>query len=153
MYFDDFFGTLSSVSFLRLAVNSGAYNMIFIFISMLLGLCAAGSIFLYALPFVKGLGIGCVCSFIYSEYALKGVLYCSLIVFLPALVQLISILLACSESRLMSGDILRLIDKKETENEEISVKFYILRYLIIILFIAFSGIIYSLLCRVLALII
>lgn len=143
----DYLDKINNFNFVELTFNCAVYNMIFIFFAMILGLCAVGYMFLYVIPFFKGLGIGCMCSYIYSLYAVKGVLICSALIFIPSVIQLISIILACSESCLMSEDILRLIDKKEKENAEVQIKLYILRYLIISLIVMLSAVFYATLCR------
>lgn len=143
----DYLSNLGLSNTLTIMLNCTAYNAVFILMAMFLGMSVSGTIIIYMIPFVKGLGIGCVCSYIYSAYAIKGVLYCSLIVFPAALIQLIAIILACSESRQMCGDITNLVSKKEKENVKIEIDFYILRYMIIAGLILISALIYSLMTR------
>lgn len=136
-------------AFLSTALKCTAYNSLYIFAAMIFGLCAVGNVFLYLIPFVKSLGVGAVCACIYSSYAIKGVLCCVAVIFPASLVQLIAIILSCSESRLMSREILELLDRKENENVKADTRLYILRYSVIFLFILISGIIYALSLRLL----
>lgn len=142
-YYDDYLLKISEVSFFRLFLKCSAYNSILIIAAMLLGMCAVGNVLLYVIPFIKGLGIGTVCAYIYSAYAIKGVLYSAVIIFPAALIQLISIILSCCESSFMSKEILSLIEHKENENAEPNTRLYILRYCVIFGFIIFSGIVYA----------
>lgn len=145
--YDDYLVSVSNYSFLGMTLNCIAYNSIFIICALVLGLCAVGKPLLYFIPFVKGLGIGCVCSYIYSAYALKGVLYCTVLIFPASLVELIAVILACSESHLMSTDILKVTDKKETEQTEIDINFYLLRYCVIFVLVIISSLLYALMCK------
>lgn len=141
--YDDYLLNINNISFLKIFLKCSAYNSIFIMLSMIFGMCAVGNVFLYVVPFIKGLGIGAACAYIYSTYAIKGVLYSAVIIFPAALIQLISIILSCSESVHMSKEILSLIEHKENENAEPDTRLYILRYLVIFGFIFLSGLIYS----------
>lgn len=143
-----YFNQNSCLSFIKSALTYTAYNSIFIMFSMILGVCAVGRNFLSIIPFVKGLGIGAACACMYSAYAFKGVIYSALIIFLPALLELIAIILACSESFLMSKEILLLITQKENENTVPDMRLYVLRYAVIMLITVFSGIMYALMMRI-----
>ncbi len=140
--FNDFIQINAQKNFRELFVGNLSYNMVYIIVPMFLGLSAAGFFLVYAVPFFKGLGIGAVCALIYSSYAIKGILYCLIIVFPVALIQFAAIILSCSESYQMSVDLFSLIRKEETA-EEIKIHFFFLRYLIILLIITTASLLYG----------
>lgn len=146
--FVDYLNEVSGFSFFGVFLNCAAYNSVFFVISMLLGLCAVGYIFICFVPFAKGLGIGCVCSYIYSAYAIKGVCYCAMLVFPAAIIQMIALIMACSESCQMSKDILHVLEKKESENTEADTSFYILRYCVFFAVMLISCVMYAVMCKV-----
>lgn len=142
-YYVSYLDTLKGQTFLQSFLNFAATNLIFIVFALLFGLCAVGYQLLCFIPLLKGLGIGCICSYIYSSFGLSGVLYCSLVVFLPSVIVFTALIISCSQSNRMSKALLNLVDKKIKENEELNVRFFILRYVIIALIIIIASIIYA----------
>lgn len=141
--FTEFYSINSSRSVPEIFLSSFAENIVLIAILMFFGFSCVGFAFVYVMPLFKGLGIGAVCSYIYSAYLFKGVAYCSLFVFPVAVIQLFAIVLACNESVQMSQDILQLIRKNGNTETRIRTDLYVLRYAVITFMIAFSSIIYS----------
>lgn len=123
-------------------LNSAEWNKIFIFflqadlifliISFFIGTSFIGSV-LSALPVIlKCLYIGYHSGYLYNEYELKGVLFC-LVIFYPCyVITTSSLIFACDESIYMSKYLFGTITNKNTAND-ISVKLYLLRYLILFL--------------------
>lgn len=143
VYYVSFLDSLNNHNFFQSVLNFAGTNLLFAFFALLFGLCAVGYQLLFFIPLFKGLGIGCICSYIYSSFGIKGVLYCSLIVFLPSAIDLIALIISCSQSSRMSRALLNLIDYNKKENEELNVRFFILRYVVISLIIFFAAVIYA----------
>ena len=142
--YDEYLIQIQNSSFFKLFLNCALLNSLFVLLLMITGLCAVGSLISFTVPYIKGLGIGAVCSYFYSAYALKGVLFCLIFVIPASLLQLDAIILAASESSLMSGDILTLLYGKENENIQSGCRLYILRFCVIMLFILISAVVYAL---------
>lgn len=141
--FLNFYNQNALKSFGEVFLSSFAVNMITIIFLMFLGFSSVGFAFVYAAPVFKGLGIGSVCSYIYSSYLFKGVAYCALVVFPASLIALIAIMLACNESIQMSQDILKLIRKNGDTQVKVRTDLYALRYAVITVTTALSSLIYA----------
>ncbi|MDD6021224.1 MAG: stage II sporulation protein M [Acutalibacteraceae bacterium] len=141
--FLSFYSLNSDRSIPEIFASSFVYNMFIIMLLMFLGFSAVGFALVYILPFFKGLGVGAVCSYIYSAYLFKGVAYCALFVFPVAVLQFLAIILACNESAQMSADILDLIRKNSSAEAKIRSDLYVLRYIIITAAVAVSSLIYA----------
>lgn len=102
----------------------------YLLIAFFIGTSFAGA-FLSPLPIVlKCFFIGYQSGYLYNEYELKGVLFC-LILFYPCyVITTSSLIFACDESIYMSKYLFSTITNKNTAND-ISVKLYSLRYLIL----------------------
>lgn len=124
-------------------LSSFAVNMLIIAFLMFLGFSSVGFIFVYVAPLFKGLGIGSVCSYIYSAYLLKGVTYCALLIFPASVLSLLAIILACNESIQMSQDILRLIKNSGNAETKIRTDLYALRFAVFTVATALSSLIYA----------
>lgn len=140
--FQEFLQVNAEKSFFELFIGDFSYNLIFIILPMFFGLCVAGFVFIYAVPFFKGLGIGATCALVYSSYALRGIGYCLIIIFPVALIQFIAIILSCSESYQMSTDLFSVIRKDNTA-EEIKINLFFLRYLIIFFIMLIASLLYA----------
>ena len=141
--FTAYSSNLPSIGFMQIFLGYLLYNCLFIIAALFMGLCAIGFPFLYAVPFVKGLGIGSVLGYIYAFHGIKGVLYSALTVFPAAAIEFFAINLACNESYQMSLDILNVIKNRKRDNAEPDMKLYIIRYLIIFAVLTISSVVYS----------
>ena len=70
----------------------------FVIAAFFLGFSSIGSPFLAAIPVVNGLGIGIVAGYLYSFEALKGVIYCVLMILPSSAISTLALLLMCRES-------------------------------------------------------
>ncbi len=129
--FENFANVNSTGGFFEIFLGNALYNLAYILIPLFLGLGCVGFAFLYAVPFVKGLGVGSVCAYIYSAYLIKGIGYCALIVFPASSLQFLALILACNESSLMSRDILSVITNGKSDEKNIKMNMYALRYAVI----------------------
>lgn len=141
--FNEFYMQNATRSVPGIFLSSFAENMLIIAFLMFLGFSSVGFAAVYIAPIFKGLGVGAVCSYIYSSYLFKGVAYCALAVFPAAALQFVAIILACNESAQMSRDILRLIRKNGAAETKIRTDLYLLRYAVITSVTALSSILYS----------
>lgn len=140
--FNEFVTINQDKSFFELFFADFLYNLIFLLLPLFLGVSAIGYVLIYFVPFVKGLGIGTVCALIYSLYGLRGIGYCAIIIYPIALIQLFVIVLSCNEAYLMSSEIFSVLIKRNTA-EEIRISLFFLRYLIILIILSFSSVIYA----------
>lgn len=66
--------------------------------SVFLGFSAIGSPLVCALPFIKGLGIGFFCGYLYSEYGLHGLGYSMLLIVPAQSISNLTLIVSCNES-------------------------------------------------------
>lgn len=105
-------------------------DLIFLIISFFIGTSFIGSV-LSALPIIlKCTFIGYQSGYLYNEYELKGVLFCLVLLYPCYVITTSSLIFACDESIYMSKYLFGTITNKNTAND-ISVKLYLLRYLIL----------------------
>lgn len=78
------------------------YSMIteglLLIMSVFFGFSAIGSPLVCVLPFVKGLGIGLFCGYLYSEYALHGLGYSMLLIVPAQSIANLTLIVSCNES-------------------------------------------------------
>ncbi len=79
-------------------LNSFASNFLFIAVNLFFAFSLIGYPFIFWIPFLKGLGIGSVCGFLYSVYKLIGLGYSLFTVIPGALVSTFALLSACNNS-------------------------------------------------------
>jgi len=105
-------------------------DLIFLVISFFIGTSYIGSV-ISALPIIlKCIFIGYQSGYLYNEYELKGVLFCLVLLFPCYVITTASLIYACDESIYMSKYLFSAITNKNTAND-ISVRLYLLRYLIL----------------------
>ena len=105
-------------------------DLIYLIIAFLIGTSFVGTI-LSPLPLIlKCFFIGFQSGYLYNEYELKGVLFCLILLYPCYVITTSSLIFACDESIYMSKYLFCTITNKNTAND-ISVRLYILRYLIL----------------------
>lgn len=97
---------------------------------LLAGLCLAGAPFIFAAPFLKGLGTGLISAYMYSKYAIDGLEYCVLMIYPPAVLMLVSIIIAGTESLYTANELHRIIYSDSALSGKFSLKLYLTRYII-----------------------
>ncbi len=106
-------------------------DLIYILMSLFVGTSFAGAI-LSPLPIIlKCIFVGYQSGYLYNEYELKGVLFCLVLLYPCYVITTSSLIFACDESIYMSKYLFSTITNKNTAND-ISVKLYLLRYLILL---------------------
>lgn len=87
------------------------FPIVFLIIVFFLGLSVFGSLLTNAMPLIYGYIVGCISYFLYTEYTLKGLGYCIIMIFPYGTLCLLSIVLCCRESINMSEYIMKSISK------------------------------------------
>lgn len=83
-------------------VSSLSSVFLFILVSFFMGLSIWGFLFVPLVPFFRGLSIGLVQNYLYSQYGLKGLLFQLIVLFPGIFISSIAILLMSKESMLIS---------------------------------------------------
>ena len=105
-------------------------DFMFLAISFFLGTSFLSASLFGIAPMLKCILIGYMSGLIYNEYELKGVLFCLILIYPYLVVTTSSLIFASNETVYMSKYIYRLISNKNTA-DDISVRLYLLRYLIL----------------------
>lgn len=128
---DSILSILSSAEWKNIFLFFFQADLIFLIISFFIGTSFIGSV-LSALPIIlKCIFIGYQSGYLYNEYELKGVLFCLVLLIPCYVITTSSLIFACDESIYMSKYLFGTITNKNTAND-ISVKLYLLRYLILL---------------------
>lgn len=120
---------------------------ILLLISVFIGFSAIGSPLICLLPFIKGLGLGLFCGYLYSEYGLHGLGY-SLLLIVPAQsIANLTLIVSCNESCGFSykickeGILSSTLRKEETKN-------YMLKHGVYLIMMAISSLIGAFFCSI-----
>ncbi|MBE6782803.1 MAG: hypothetical protein E7536_02175 [Ruminococcaceae bacterium] len=134
--FNDYILSSSGQAFIKTFFTQSVYNVVLIFIMSVLGLCAVGFPLPVLITFMKGVSIGALSSFLYTHYTLKGFGFCMLAFFPVQILYCLILLRAGKECFNMSINILRYIaGNKQKNDEDLSLKLYLLRSLILLIFV------------------
>ena len=128
-------------------INSLTVNLAFILFSFILGLCAVGLPLISVLPLIKGIGIGMLSGFLYSNFALSGLGYCVLIIYPGLIPATFALMLSCSTGISSSYNMLFSLSSSKSSKGELSLKFYCLKFLVIALITVFSSAIDAIVVR------
>lgn len=85
-------------SFLQNLCYSMLAEGVMLIISLFLGFSSIGSPLVCLLPFIKGIGLGFFCGYLYSEYALQGLGYSMLLVVPAQSIANLTLIVSCNES-------------------------------------------------------
>lgn len=92
------------------------FPSVFMIIIFFLGLSVFGSVITNLVPLCYGYTVGCISYFQYSEYTLKGLGYCIIMLYPYCVLTLLAIILCCRESINMSQLIVGSISKSKVPN-------------------------------------
>lgn len=120
-------------------INSLAVNISFMLAAFIFGLCAVGLPFVCTLPLLKGIGIGMLSGYLYSEFSLKGLGYCILIIYPGLIPAVFALLLACSAGIVSSYEMLLSFSSSKAQKGERSIKIYCIRFLVICILVIISA--------------
>ena len=101
MFLNDFKNRASQPIF-YVFISSLSAAFLYILISFFMGLSIWGFLFVPLIPFFRGLSIGLVQNYLYSQYGLKGILFQIIVLFPGIFISSIAILLMAKESMLIS---------------------------------------------------
>lgn len=107
-------------------------SMILLIITYTASLCAVGTPFLYFIPWSYGVIIGLISAYLYTEFALKGIGYCALLIYPYVLFNLTILIISGSAGLDLSSNLLKHIIEPESDTR-ISFRSFNLRYVAFIL--------------------
>lgn len=106
-------------------------DIIFFLISFFIGTSFIGNGFSFLSPMLKCIMIGYVGGYFYNIFELKGVLFCLVLLYPYFVITTASLIFASNESVFMSKYLYGLVENKNTA-DNISVRLYLLRYLLLL---------------------
>lgn len=115
-------------------------DSVFIAIIMIFGLCLIGEPIIWLIPLIRGMGMGFVSGYFFRTYSLNGMLYCLIIIFIPATISVASTIFACKESIITSKELYNSVKKSTAITIENYFRLYFLRFLILYSLMVFSAI-------------
>lgn len=128
--FDSMLNLFNSADWTQIFLFFLQADLIFLVISFFIGTSYIGAV-LSALPIIlKCIFIGYQSGYLYNEFELKGVLFCLVLLYPCYVITTSSLIFACDESIYMSRYLYGAVTNKNTAND-ISVRLYLLRYLIL----------------------
>lgn len=121
-------------------INSLAVNAAFMLAVFVFGLCAVGLPLICILPIIRGVGIGMLSGYLYSNFALRGLGYCVLVIYPGLTPAIFALLLACSAGINSSYEMLLSLSSAKAQRGEGSIKIYCMRFLIICILIVLAAV-------------
>lgn len=130
--------------FSELLFRSAFVNVSFIILSAFLGFSLIGSPEIYCLLFIRGLGTGALCGYLYAEYGISGVGY-SVLTMLPSmLVFIYSLMMSSKDSIEYSQNAYLKAIKGRGHFENGETRIFLIRQFIYIIIAMFGSVIDSL---------
>ncbi len=105
-------------------------DLIFLLLNFFIGTSFIGSTLSFLSPLLKCLYIGYFSGYLYNEFELKGVLFCLLLLYPSFAITTTSLIFASNENVYMSKYVYNCINSNNLSND-ISIKLYLLRYLLL----------------------
>lgn len=121
-------------------INSLAVNAAFMLAVFVFGLCAVGLPLICILPIIRGVGIGMLSGYLYSNFALRGLGYCVFVIYPGLIPAIFALLLACSAGINSSYEMLLSLSSAKAQRGEWSIKIYCMRFLIICILIVLAAV-------------
>ncbi len=132
LLFEDYLSSLSGQTLMRNFSTQLVINFAFLLVSFIFGLCAIGFPVPIIINLIKGISIGALSAFMYSQFALKGFGYCMLVFYPVQIVLSVVTLYSGKESFTMSVSIFKhLTGQRQTKDSLCDIKLYALRYLVL----------------------
>lgn len=126
-------------SFISNTLSSFTSSILFLFIVFLSGFSAIGQPVGFITLFIKGLGLGSCISYFYLTYSFQGLLYVLVIIVPSMLITLLALILSAKESIKLSN----LIFSTFTSENSVTIttlKLYIIKHLVLVIFLIASSI-------------
>ena len=125
--FKNFLIGVSEQSFLKIFLSQVTVNIILSALIFIFGLCGLGFPVPIVILFIKGISIGALSSFLYTEYTLKGFGFCMLIFYPIQVLLCLNFLHTGKEGVKMSTEILRfIIGLRQKSEYDIDFRVYLL---------------------------
>ncbi len=129
-YIENYVDSLQRLSFVNLFIYILKSELAYFLLVFFIGTSIVGKPLVVISPILKCIFIGYLSSYIYSEYRLKGIMLCLIILFPLFAVSTSTLIFACNESMYMSTYISRVITKKNTADDN-AIRLYLIRFLIL----------------------
>lgn len=135
----------SSGSILDNFISAAVTDLIFVSISLIFGLCLLGAPVLWALPAFRGLGLGVLLGYIYSNYSVNGLAYAIVSICIPSALSASVLIISCKEGILSVKDLQSAFSEQKELNVKQYYKLYFLRNIILYTIMLFAAAIGSVL--------
>lgn len=129
-YLNNYIKSIHSFSFTNIFIFLLKAEIIYFILVFFIGTSIIGKPLVIIVPVLKCLFIGYISSYMYSEFKLKGILLCLIILYPFYAISSSTLIFACNESIYMSNYVSKVITKRNTA-DEISIKLYLIRFLIL----------------------
>ena len=121
-------------------INSLAVNASCMLAGLVVGLGAFGLPLIWILCRRRCVGMGMLCGYLYSNFALRGLGYCVLVIYPGLILAIFALLLACSAGINSSYEMLLSLSSAKAQRGEGSIKIYCMRFLIICILIVLAAV-------------
>ncbi len=125
------FNVLNSGNFKSVVTLLLKFDCIFFVISFFIGTSFIGSTLSFISPMIKCIYIGYLSGYLYTEYELKGVFFCLLLLYPCFTITTTSLIFASNENVYMSQYICKCLSSKNS-TDNISIQLFILRYFLLL---------------------
>ncbi len=126
-----FISDLQNKNFFQLFLYLVKQDLIFFIICFFVGTSIIGIPFAFVPISLKCIFIGCISSFMYCQYSLKGILFSLVLLFPLFTITTTSLIYSANESIYMSKHIFNTMTNKNTA-DNISIRLYLIRYAFLI---------------------
>lgn len=129
----------SSGSILKIFISAAVTDFFFIAISSIFGMSLIGAPVLWLLPAVRGLGIGVILGYIYSNYNISGLIYGIITICIPTALSACALIISCKESLLTVKDLQQSFSRNKEFNSKQYYKLFFLRNIILYMIMLFAA--------------
>ncbi len=140
---DTYILTKSGQGISEIFLNSVISNSVFLFVNLFLSFSLIGYPIIIWIPFLKGLGIGSICGYLYSIYKFSGFGFSILTIFPGAIVSTFALISACNSACVYSKNAYSKAILGKGQFEKGETRFYIIKQMIYFIICAASSLIDS----------
>lgn len=127
-----FVSDLQNKSFFQLFIYLIKHDLIYLIVCFFVGTSIIGIPLTFIPVSLKCVFIGCLSSFMYCQYSLKGILFSLVLLFPLFTITTTSLIYSANESIYMSKHIFNTLTNKNT-SDNISIRMYLIRYAFLII--------------------
>ena len=124
------FNALNSGNFELVIIFLLKFDCLFLIISFFIGTSFIGSTLSFISPMLKCIYIGYLSGYLYTEYELKGVFFCLLLLYPCFTITTTSLIFASNENVYMCQYICKCLNGKNS-TDNISIRLFVLRYFLL----------------------